>query len=142
MKNLIILLLFALSLPVLSQTYDTPITNDTLFVADQTATDSVYFKRWRAPLGGSITFDFTFVDATDAVLTFGYSPDGVRLVPVPVDPETTLDNTDSSFETYDVSANVKYCKSYTKDNWSYRYIGWMFSKGSLTNDTIAIMFTK
>ena len=134
--------MLSLTLYGYGQTWDTPIPNDTLFVANQTASDSVYFKRFREAFGGSVTFYFTYVDATDATITFGYSPDGVTLLPVPISPTTTLDNTGTDYVGWNASADTIYCKSYESDNWEYKYIGWWFSKGSLTNDTIPIKFNK
>lgn len=142
MKKLIFLLLLVSFLAKAQYpTWGYAITNDTIFVANQVSDDSVYFKAWRAPLGGSVTFEFTNVDATDATITFGYSPDGVVLVPVS-NGSFTLDNTDVDLECYISDGSVKYCKSFTEDNWSYKSIGWLFDKGTLTNDTIPIKFCK
>ena len=149
MKRLIFLLLL---IPFLVKaqypTYGYKLANDSLFVAQQTATDSIYFTTWRQVVGGSVTFDFTNVDAQDATIKFGYSPDGIVLIPAS-NGDFTLDNTDSDLECYTFETDAYfddvdtcYCKSFTKDNWSYNYIGWFFSKGSLTNDTIVVRFTK
>ena len=123
-------------------TYDTPISNDTLFVANQTSDDSVYFKRYRLPIGGSVTFNFTFVDAQDATITFGYSANGTILQPVPTEATFTLDNTGSSNIGITTAGDTVYCRSYVSDNWRYKYIGWEFNKGSLTNDSIVIEYNK
>lgn len=122
--------------------------NDTIFTANQTADDSVYFKEFRVIVGGSVTFDFSTVSANDATITFGYSPDGVVLIPVSSG-SFTLDITDSDLECYTFTTTADFddvdtlhCKSFTKDVWSYKYIGWLLSKGSLTTDTVVIKYCK
>lgn len=144
MKNLIIIILLLISGIIYSQypTYDTPIPNDTVFIADQTSDDSTYFNRFRLPLGGSVTFNFNYVDAVDATITFGYSANGTILQPVPINPTFTLDNTGTNYVGLDAAGDTVYCKSYSNENWNYKYVGWELNKGSLTDDTIVIEYNK
>jgi len=151
MKTIFILILLFVSYFASGQrypTYDTHIPNDTIFVANQVATDSVYFKRFRSPIGIGILFDFTNVDAQDAEITYGYSPDGIILVPA-TSGNFTLDNTASANQcfrfgtsAYFDNVDTSYCKMFIEDNVNSKYIGYMFSKGSLTNDSIVIKYNR
>ncbi len=151
MKTILIFVLLCITYIVAGQrypTYDTPIPNDTIFVANQVATDSVYFKKFRSPLGIGIMFDFTNVDAQDAEITYGYSVDGIILVPA-TNGNFTLDNTASANQcfrfgesAYFDDVDTSYCKMFIEDNVNSKYIGYMFSKGSLTNDTIVTKYNR
>lgn len=141
MKKLIILLILAcIIIPVKAQIWGNTLKNDSIFCADITGTDSVYYKRLRSPQGAFVFYDCrSFADNSTATITIGYAvEDGGIWQPI----ANGVYTLDSTLVSYDANGDSIKGQGIDIDNSTAQYIVTWLQKGNATNDTVILKINK